>query len=329
MERPDAGNRSNFESPTSPSKLLPKRRSCSTRPPTDPPNHYLERPTTDASPTGHAPISGLESPTHVDATAAIPGPELEQEGPIDDEQYEPPPYEVLIKVMGTVEVDGGDRKFSSQEVEMLALFTCLRHRSMLTKDLVQTNVGDEISDRTAGNRVSGLRRTLGAGPDGNDLLSKAQAGRYSNGAMQLSHLVLTDYDLLRHRYDASLDMTSFDAINVLRDGLPLLRGPLFRVRSGYRWVSPEGITSQLQSGVIDYAARLMELAMEVDDIALVLKATSIAGCVLDDPMVELPIRNVEKHYADATGSPELAQSVLAAKHRFMEYVNTEDALAEG
>lgn len=166
-------------------------------------------------------------------------------------------------------------------------------------------------------------------PDGNDLLSKAQAGRYSNGAMQLSHLVLTDYDLLRHRYDASLDRTSFDAINVLRDGLPLLRGPLFRVRSGYRWVSPEEITSQLQSGVIDYAARLMELAMEVDDIALVLKATSIAGCVLDDPMVELPIRNVEKHYADATGSPELAQSVLAAKHRFMEYVNTEDALAEG
>ena len=285
--------------------------------------------TTAASPAGHAPNSGLESPTHLDATAAIPGPELEQEEPIDDEQYEPPPYEVLIKVMGTVEVDGGDRKFSSQEVEMLALFTCLRHRSMLTKDLVQTNVGDEISDRTAGNRVSGLRRTLGAGPDGNDLLSKAQAGRYSNGAMQLSHLVLTDYDLLRHRYDASLDMSSFDAITVLRDGLPLLRGPLFRVRSGYRWVSPEGITSQLQSGVIDYAARLMELAMEVDDIALVLKATSIAGCVLDDPMVELPIRNVEKHYADATGSPELAQSVLAAKHRFMEYVNTEDALAEG
>lgn len=285
--------------------------------------------TSDASSTGHAPTSGLESPTHVDAAAAIPGPELEQEEPINDEQYELPPYEVLIKVMGTVEVDGGDRKFSSQEVEMLALFTCLRHRSMLTKDLVQTNVGEEISDRTAGNRVSGLRRALGAGPDGLDLLSKAQAGRYSNGAMQLSHLVLTDYDLLRHRYDASLDMTSFDAINVLRDGLPLLRGPLFRVRSGYRWVSPEGITSQLQSGVIDYAARLMELAMEVDDIALVLKATSIAGCVLDDPMVELPIRNVEKHYADATGSPELAQSVLAAKHRFMEYVNTEDALAEG
>lgn len=249
--------------------------------------------------------------------------------PTEDETYEPPPYEVLVKMMGTVEVEGGDRQFSSQEVEMLALFTCLRHRSMLTKDLVQTNVGDEISDRTAGNRVSGLRRTLGAGPDGHDLLSKAQSGRYSNGAMQLSPLVLTDYDLLRDRFDASLEMTSFDAITVLRDGLPLLRGPLFRVRSGYRWVSPEGITSQLQSGVIDYAARLMELAMEVDDIALVLKATSIAGCVIDDPMVELPIRNVEKHYADATGSPELAQSVLSTKHRFMENVNTEDALAEG
>lgn len=245
------------------------------------------------------------------------------------ETYMPPPYEVLVKVMGTVEVDAGDRQLSSQEIEMLALFTCLRDRSTLTKDLVQTNVGDDISARTAGNRVSSLRRALGAGPDGTDLLSKAQSGRYSNGAMQLSQLVLTDYDLLRHRYDASLDMTSFDAINVLRDGLTLLRGPLFRVRSGYRWVSPEGITAQFQSGVIDYVARLMELAMEVDDIALVLKATSIAGCVIDDPMVELPIRNVEKHYADATGSPELAQSVLAAKHRFMEYVNTEDALAEG
>ena len=284
---------------------------------------------TDASSNGNSPTSELEPTTHPYAEVENPGLEVEDEEPMGEEEYEPPPYEVLIKVMGTVEVDGGDRKFSSQEVEMLALFTCLRHRSMLTKDLVQTNVGDEISDRTAGNRVSGLRRTLGAGPDGNDLLSKAQAGRYSDGAMQLSHLVLTDYDLLRHRYDASLDMTSFDAIKVLRDGLPLLRGPLFRVRSGYRWVSPEGITSQLQSGVIDYAARLMELAMEVDDIALVLKATSIAGCVLDDPMVELPIRNVEKHYADATGSPELAQSVLAAKHRFMDYVNTEDALAEG
>lgn len=285
--------------------------------------------TTDANANRHAPTSASEPTTHGDAAAETPGPDIEDEEPIGDEEYQPPPYEVLVKVMGTVEVDGGDRNFSSQEVEMLALFTCLRHRSMLTKDLVQTNVGDEISDRTAGNRVSGLRRTLGAGPDGNDLLSKAQAGRYSNGAMNLSPLVITDYDLLRHRYEASLDLTSFDAINVLRDGLPLLRGPLFRVRSGYRWVSPEGITSQLQSGVIDYAARLMELAMEVDDIALVLRATSIVGCVLDDPMVELPIRNVEKHYADATGSPELAQSVLAAKHRFMEYVNTEDALAEG
>ena len=277
----------------------------------------------------HAPSTDAESSATTETTGEIARAEVEHQEATEDEVYEPPPHEVLVKVMGTVEVDGGDRQFSSKEVEMLALFTCLRHRSMLTKDLVQTNIGDEISERTAGNRVSGLRRALGAGPDGHDLLSKAQAGRYSNGAMQLSLLVLTDYDLLRHRYDASLDMTSFEAINVLRDGLPLLRGPLFRVRSGYRWVSPEGITSQLQSGVIDYAARLMELAMEVDDIALVLKATSIAGCVIDDPMVELPIRNVEKHYADATGSPELAQSVMAAKHRFMEYVNTEDALAEG
>ena len=45
-------------------------------------------------------------------------------------------------------------------------------------------------------------------------------------------------------------------------------------------------------------------------------------------MVELPMRSVEQHYADATGSPELAESVMAAKQRFMDYVNTHDALAE-
>ncbi|MFN3255464.1 MAG: hypothetical protein ACE37B_07190 [Ilumatobacter sp.] len=247
---------------------------------------------------------------------------------VEIDVYEPPPYEVLVKVMGTVEVEAGDRTFSSQDTEMLALFTCLRDRSTITKDLVQTNIGDDISDRTAGNRVSGLRRALGVGPDGTDLLSKASPGRYSNGCMTLSPLVLTDYDLLRHRYEASLDLGSGDALTVLRDGLALMRGPLFRVRTGFRWPGPEGVTSRMQSGVVEYAGRVMELAMEADDIALVLEATSVAAGVIDDPMVELPMRSVEQHYADATGSPELAESVMAAKKRFMDYVNTHDALAE-
>ncbi len=62
-----------------------------------------------------------------------------------------------------------------------------------------------------------------------------------------------------------------------------------------------------------YACRLIELAAEADDPALVLRTTKTCGCVLDNPLAEFPIRQAEQAYAEASGNDELLASVEHAR----------------
>ena len=233
-------------------------------------------------------------------------------GPVT--HYQAPTYEVLVKVIGHVECDGRDIR--GLPLEILAILACLRTRSMLNSDLVRNTLDRDDNAGTVPNNLSRLRKLLDNAPDGSELLTKAVGGRYADGSFELSPLVATDIDLLRHRYEAADDLSSTEAIEVLRAGLPLLRGPLFRARRGYDWAVPEGIVAQAQTTIIDYCTRLAHLAAEAGDLALVYESICLGGNAIDDPVVELSMRQVEQHYADLSGDQTLIESARAAQHRF-------------
>ena len=263
--------------------------------------------------------------------------------PVDDAQcdvvefcYEPPDHDVLVQLLGEVTVHGRDIK-SADSVELLALLVCMRDQrpnidtitTLLNRDGKMSSSRPATADplRPMQQRVSRLRAKLGVGCDGGDLLPAAATGRGSLGRYQVSPRVMTDVELIEHRFQTSLELASGEALAVLRDGLAMFTGPAFRARKGYEWAWPEGVSARVYNVVTAYAARLMELSFECDDIALVLETVRCAGHVIDDPVAELPMRKLERDYADLCGNPDLAASVAEARRRLADHIDNNDALA--
>ena len=177
------------------------------------------------------------------------------------------------------------------------------------------------------NRASALRRNLGVGADGEDLLPRAaQAGR--KGRYRLSPRVLTDVDLIEHRFHTATGLASGDALPLLRDGLAWFAGPAFRGGGdGYGWIGPEGVLTRITNVVIAYATLLMELAFDADDLALVLQAAAAAGRVIDDPVALMPMSEVQRQFAEASGDPDLTAAVVEAHRRLRAHADAYDPLA--
>jgi len=211
-------------------------------------------------------------------------------------------------------------------VEMLALLVCMRD-GRPNIDTITAMLGRDSGHRAMQTRMSKLRVRLGVDDDGNDLLPRAAVGRNSPGRYQVSTKVLTDVELIEHRYHTALDLASSEALEVLRDGLAMFGGPAFRARKGYDWAYPEGIVANIHATVLAYATHLMDLAFERNDIALVLETVRCAGRVIDDPLAEMPMRELERDYAQACSDPELAASVTEAHRRLAQYVDEVDRLA--
>ena len=191
--------------------------------------------------------SGLEDPTILDGF----------------DVYEPPQHDVLLQVMGEPRAHGVE--LTADETELLALLTCLRHRTEIHIGLVHDSVAPERARKTIENRMSLLRRKLGTGSDDHDLLPEAAPGRGGRSHYLVSPLVLTDIDLLEHRYHTAESLPSSDALAVLQDGLELMRGPLFRSRRGYEfWPHSEGVIVEMISIIQAYATRLIELAADAE-----------------------------------------------------------------
>ena len=244
-----------------------------------------------------------------------------------DPVYEPPRHDVVVQVMGNVQTHGAD--LTADETELLALLTCLRHRTEIHIGLVHESIAPDRKKKTIENRVSRLRSRLGVGSDGNDLLPESSSGRNGRSHYMVSPLVVTDVDLLEHRYHVADTLSSADALDVMRDGLSLMEGPLFRARKGFDgWPQSEGVVVAMTAIVQSYATRLIELAVDVDDIALVIRTTATAGRVLDNPLSEFPMRQAEQAYAEACGDSELLASVEGARQRLIEYIDADDAFAD-
>jgi LysM repeat protein len=252
--------------------------------------------------------------------------------------YEPPPFEVLVRCLGEVTVEGRDVG-QAGEVELLALLTLQRDvrpnidtiYTLLVDDSFLTHGKRPVPKeplRPMQQRVSRLRVKLGPDADGNDLLPAAKPGRGSPSRYAVSAMVLTDVELLEHRYHTSFELSSEEAFALLREGLAMFRGPMMRARKGYSWAATEGITSRIGTFVIAYAVRLMELAFERNDIPIVLETVRCCGLVLDDPLVELQAWQRVSDYADASYHPDLVEAVHEAHRRLASYVDETDPVAD-
>ena len=242
--------------------------------------------------------------------------------------YEPPAHDVLIQVLGDVAVHGR-RIGNAVDVELLVLLAFKRHERP-NVDLIRT-----ILDRSKGsavktllNRLASLRSKLGAADDGTELLTSTSSHTKTPARHCLSSRVLTDVDLIEHRYHTALGLASGDALAVLRDGLVLFQGPAFRGPvTGYSWTAPEGILQRVSTIVNNYAKLLMELAFDADDLPLVLEAAGHAGRVVDDPIALYPLQEVQGQMAEACGDPELTAAVTEARRRLRDHVDQYDPLA--
>ena len=275
----------------------------------------------------------------LDVTAPTASADEPEEGPaptphdetaddaVPDYEYEPPPHDVLLRLMGNVAVEGCDLTYD--DVELLGVMTCLRGRTEIHIDLIQNLIAPDSVRKTVENRIGRLRKKLGVGSDDFDLLPAASStGRGLNAIYDVSPLVLTDVDLLEHRLHTAHGLGSTDALRVLADGLDFMAGPLFRARKGFDgWPHTEGVVQAMTAVVSNYARDLIELAAEVDDIALVVRTSACAGHVLDNPAVEAPFRQVEAEYAEACGDEQLIASVECARKRLLDHLRHEDSLA--
>ncbi|WP_395156960.1 hypothetical protein, partial [Ilumatobacter sp.] len=112
------------------------------------------------------------------------------------------------------------------------------------------------------------------------------------------------------------------------EGLELMEGPLFRAQKGFDgWPQSEGVVVAMTTIITNYALMLIDLAVEVDDFALVARTTAAAGQVLDNPVSEFPFRQKEEEYAEACGDDQLVASVGAAREKLLAYLRDEDSLA--
>ncbi len=273
------------------------------------------------------PDSNAQSPDGTEAASTNGDhPHHQNAAPDEDDEgiYVPPRTDVMVRVMGEVTVEG--RQLSSpSDIELLALLVCLRDRTP-NVDTLATIVGASTI-RSVQNRISRLRSKLGIGSDGNDLIPLARPGRNAKGTYRVSALVMTDVELLEHRYRAALNLTTSDALDVLTDGLKLMDGPAFRARHGYSWAVPEGVHARIAAVVNAYAATLMEHAFDAGRLDLVLETARRAGQVIDDAVAELPMWRLERDYADRSGDPELTAAAREALERLRRYSDDTDSLA--
>ena len=242
-------------------------------------------------------------------------------------EYRAPSFDVLLKVMGNARTEGAD--LNANETELLGVLACLRGHKAVDLGLVHEAIAPTRERKTVENRISALRRKLGVGSNGEDLLPAiGTGGRIQHLFYELSRLVVTDVDLLEHRLHTAHELGSNDARRVLTDGLVLMQGPLFRAQKGFDgWPQSEGVVVAMTTIVTNYALMLIDLAVEVDDFALVARTTAAAGQVLDNPVSEFTIRQKEEEYAEACGDEDLAASVSAARQKLLTYLRDEDSLA--
>ena len=196
------------------------------------------------------------------------------EGPAD------PPWSLLVRLLGSVEVvdrDGRQASFErSKTLELIAWLTLHRERS--TRAGARTALWElDVRDATFANVVSEARRAMARlvePPAGEEWL-----GRTLTDVLPLHDGVVSDADLVRNRLERARLQPPELAIETLRPAVELIRDMPF-AGTGYLWPDAEGITSNLVLLATGAATELAGHYLSIGDVDGVFWATGHGLTVL-------------------------------------------------
>jgi hypothetical protein len=241
-------------------------------------------------------------------------------------------YDVLVRVLGEVVVEGVDEHLTDAEVELLALLATVRPDGPINLDRLATLLAHDEwrtpKPRSIQARISHLRRKLGNGTDGKPLVPDSRASTGGQSRYLISPRVVTDIDLLDHAYRLADDLPSSEAIVVLRQAFELVRGKPYTARSGYTWAYDEHAAARAEQVVGDVAARLIDLHGESGDAAGIQWVIQRARRGLDGAIAELPHRLIERIWASRMADPGLAESTAEYERELASEVDVHDPEGE-
>lgn len=169
----------------------------------------------------------------------------EPDEPDDPDEFADPPWSMMVRVMGAVDVvdsAGVAARFErSKTLELLAWM--VTHRSNSTRTAARTSLWDQdVRDATFANVVSEARRAMArhVEPPADDEWLR----RTLTSELSLHDLVLSDADLVRARFQAGRAKSGKEALSILAPAVELVRELPFTGMS-YLWPETEGISSNL------------------------------------------------------------------------------------
>jgi len=191
----------------------------------------------------------------------------------DGEAYRDPPWALLVRVLGTVDVVDTElvpvHFERSKTLELIAWLTL--HRARSTRAGARSALWDlDVRDATFANVVSEARRALARHvppPPGEEWLERTLTER-----LPLHDQVVSDADLMQARLEHARLQPPQQAIETLRPAVELIRDLPF-AGTGYLWPDPEGIASGLVLLATSAATELAGHHLSMGDVDGVFWAT--------------------------------------------------------
>jgi DNA-binding SARP family transcriptional activator len=182
--------------------------------------------------------------------------EPEPDPDADGEEAAEPDYDVLVRVLGDIRIEGGDRLGP-------------KHTAMVAYIVLNGTVSaDKLEDALWASPVtSGRRKRLGNTMSdcraalGRHYLPPSSDGRYSSGPG-----IVADLQLFDHRVRRATGQLPADAADTLLSALELVTGPLFNYRKAdgdsFAWVEVENWISTWELKVTAVAQRCTDLLLD-------------------------------------------------------------------
>lgn len=175
-------------------------------------------------------------------------------------RYTDPDFDVLVRVLGQIDVAGGHRPLKPKQLAVLTFVAT--HPGCSAEQLEEALWPEPIE--TSRHRLhialSQVRSALGA----DQLPNFDEASGY-----RVATTVRTDLDLFEHRVACAEGRSPAEAIEILRGALDLVTGPPFTYRSrgrqSFTWIDTEHWMSKTEAAIVKAAWTMWQLCSEIGD----------------------------------------------------------------
>ena len=224
-------------------------------------------------------------------------------GPDDgeDDGWTPPEPELVVRVLGTPTIEAHPA-LGRAELNIVAFLACSGGKATEDQLIDAVWSGRLVERSTLWNKMSRARSVLGR------LLPPREQ---STGIVRLHPAVMTDLQLFSVFVSRAQVVSSYEAIGLLKDALSLVRGVPFDA-VGYEWAYEQQYHSSACELIETAGLRLVELALEADDIATARAGVSsaLAALKVNEPLYRARMR-VEAQAGNASGVQAAYNEIVA------------------